>query len=310
MKPRRSAFTLIELLVVIAIIAILIALLLPAVQQAREAARRTQCKNNMKQLGLAVHNYHDVFDTMPPAWINPSVSNCSTMFGTGNTKNITGYSLLLPYLDQAPLYNLFNFTLPMGPANGGGCGFGGNPSDSQSTTVGKKLPALRCPTDMPIAEPANQTHNHSAVTNGYRISYCFVFDNYSWAKVNYGADTISTKSVFGLNGAANFSYITDGTSNTLMFMEACFKKTNSNNRYGPFLHAFTYYSEVTPTRFTINQIQTAPDYFWWTAPSSKHVGGCHALMCDGAVRFVSQNISTATIAALTSMGGGDVLGEF
>ena len=84
-KSPKYAFTLIELLVVIAIIAVLIALLLPAVQQAREAARRSQCKNNMKQLGLAVHNYHETANQMPPAWINPSTGQCASMFPTGST---------------------------------------------------------------------------------------------------------------------------------------------------------------------------------------------------------------------------------
>ena len=98
MKNSKRAFTLIELLVVIAIIAVLIALLLPAVQQAREAARRSQCKNNLKQMGLAVHNYHETANQMPPAWINPSTGGSTAMYGTGNTRNITGYSLLLPYL--------------------------------------------------------------------------------------------------------------------------------------------------------------------------------------------------------------------
>ena len=312
MKKFTRAFTLIELLVVIAIIAVLIALLLPAVQQAREAARRSQCKNNLKQMGLAVHNYHDVANTMPPAWINPATGNCATMFPSGGTKNITGYSLLLPYMDQAPLYNQFNFSLPMGPANGGGCGFGSLAPDSQSATVGKKIESMRCPSDMPLGEPVNQTHVHSAVTNGYRISYGFVWYRYAWATGNYSADTDVRKTVWGHNGSANFSYITDGTSNTFMFMEMQFKRTNSNLRYGPYLHAYTYYSECTPLIWNINQPQTAsvPEYAGWTAPSSKHVGGCHALMCDGAVRFVSQNISNTTLWALNSMGQGETIGEF
>ena len=97
-RPKRG-FTLIELLVVIAIIAILIALLLPAVQQAREAARRSQCKNNLKQLGLALHNYHETFSVLPPAHIG----RCTTP-----RLMATGLTMLLPYLDQAPLYNMYN----------------------------------------------------------------------------------------------------------------------------------------------------------------------------------------------------------
>lgn len=112
--PRR-AFTLIELLVVIAIIAILIALLLPAVQQAREAARRTQCKNNLKQLGLAMHNYADAFGMFPPGRIvyvsatddKTSGANSNATTGLGNC--FSGFAQLLPHLDQAPLYNSINF---------------------------------------------------------------------------------------------------------------------------------------------------------------------------------------------------------
>ena len=109
------AFTLIELLVVIAIIAVLIALLLPAVQQARESARRTQCKNNLKQIGLSLHNYHDVSNMFPYA----SGSAASTVNNGGAAvmstyRNQTGWVLLLPYFDQAPLYNSINQSAAMG----------------------------------------------------------------------------------------------------------------------------------------------------------------------------------------------------
>src|SRR5688572_18580233 len=111
---RRSAgFTLIELLVVIAIIAVLIALLLPAVQQAREAARRTQCKNNLKQIGLALHNYHDNYQLFPAAIIFPaykSSANC-TADGQRFNLNTTGWTMLLPFIDQAPLYNQYNSSM-------------------------------------------------------------------------------------------------------------------------------------------------------------------------------------------------------
>ena len=105
MKTSRRGFTLIELLVVIAIIAILIALLLPAVQQAREAARRTQCRNNLKQLGLAMHNYHDVFLTFPSGWIAVDAGVPSAHAGTSG---LGWGAMLLPQIDQANLYELFN----------------------------------------------------------------------------------------------------------------------------------------------------------------------------------------------------------
>ena len=117
---RRRGFTLIELLVVIAIIAILIALLLPAVQQAREAAKRTACKNNFKQFGVALHNYHDSYGMLCPGQINPGVNTDGNLPYTSSCssqcRNITGYVLLLPFLDQAPLYKQINFNKPLGGA--------------------------------------------------------------------------------------------------------------------------------------------------------------------------------------------------
>src|SRR5512132_3123304 len=105
-SKRSMGFTLIELLVVIAIIAVLIALLLPAVQQAREAARRTQCKNNLKQIGIALHSYHDTSITLPPGWIS------TNRWGAG--------TMILPYVDQAPLYNAIGSTAGAGSTVGFG----------------------------------------------------------------------------------------------------------------------------------------------------------------------------------------------
>jgi len=322
MKLHRRAFTLIELLVVIAIIAILIALLLPAVQQAREAARRTQCKNNLKQLGLAIHNYHDVFNTFPPSAINPGVNGCASMYPAGQTRNISGNLLLLPYFDQAPLYNLVNFSLPVGPAAYPACTFGANAPDGQAATISKKLTVFRCPSDTPFQEPMNSTvapfssYPQYGVTNAYRSSYPFVFDRFTATgiNVNYGYDGVSTKTVWGLNGSAGISDITDGTSNTFCLMEATFKHASASlgAMYGPFIHAWSAYGECIPTFRGINNIQAAsvPDRAWYSSASSKHTGGCHALMCDGTVRFFSQNINIGTLGALQSMQAADLPGEF
>lgn len=321
MRSRRIAFTLIELLVVIAIIAVLIALLLPAVQQAREAARRSQCKNNLKQLGLAIHNYHDTCNSLPPAYINPGSGGSASLFPAGNTRNINGNLLLLPYLDQSPLYNQINFSLPLGPAAGGGATFGSLAPNSQAGLFSNPLSVFRCPSDTPFQEPMDSTvspyssYPGYAITNAQRVSYGFVFDRNAYTiSVNYRFDGTSTKSMWGMNGSAAIRDVTDGTSNTFVLMEATFKHASASlgAMYGPFLHAYSAYSEVIPAWRGINRPQVAsiPDRPWYSSASSRHVGGCHALMADGAVRFISENINTTTLSSLTSMGGGEVVGEF
>jgi prepilin-type N-terminal cleavage/methylation domain-containing protein len=170
--PKRKGFTLIELLVVIAIIAVLIALLLPAVQQAREAARRTQCKNNMKQIGLALHNYHDSFNLFPPAQIHDSTANGAVVIPAegggwncrpnGTVSDIATYSrapwsiLILPYFDQAPLYNSFNMIMPFtGRIDHAAPPIGTRPdappSPNYAIQVGDGPSSYRCPSNPSFA---------------------------------------------------------------------------------------------------------------------------------------------------------------
>ena len=148
-QMRKRGFTLIELLVVIAIIAILIALLLPAVQQAREAARRSQCRNNLKQLGLALMNYHESYNVFPPSYINGGEVRSYGYLPYGQIKNHTGYLLLLPYIDQQPMYNAIDFRFATGQADWRSRGGG----QRQLQIEGKKLEVLRCPSDANFDDP-------------------------------------------------------------------------------------------------------------------------------------------------------------
>ena len=135
---RQRGFTLIELLVVIAIIAILIALLLPAVQQAREAARRSTCKNNLKQIGLAMHNYHETFGMFPPGYVE-EILNTNGGHVADNEGHWAWNALLLPYLDQAPLFNQLNVgTVPVSTMLNNATVRG---------SMQKTLPVFRCPSD-------------------------------------------------------------------------------------------------------------------------------------------------------------------
>lgn len=307
---RRSAFTLIELLVVIAIIAILIALLLPAVQQAREAARRSQCKNNLKQIGLAMHNYHSSHGCYPFAW-----------GGTGPASGSPRYSAIsqmLPYLDQGPLYESINFSLPLTDANN-------TPARLQ------EIPLLRCPSDFQNPQPQS----------GGAINY--MANKGSW---HVWGDPAVQNGVFIYLRSLGMRDIPDGASNTAAFSERVL--TDGNNGVSdPFADVFLALSDpATPddaiqqcaavdvnnlanqfplfmgapwingqhTYLHVNVPNERSCGFFPTKatmpPSSRHPGGVHLLLCDGSARFASENISLVTWRALGTRNGKEVVGEF
>ncbi len=329
-SPR--GFTLIELLVVIAIIAILIALLLPAVQQAREAARRSQCKNNFKQLGLALHNYHDTFGVMPAAGYSLGMAavDCITgsCIGTPSTtqqRNVSGLLMLMPYLDQAPLYNQWNHNVAAswsyvyGLYSAGTVA--GNP-DVNAALAKTVIPVFKCPSDTgdDFYNGKDQYYAISGTTSGgYRTNYHFSADytayyyNHYW--VVRGKDT---RVMFSDDTKTRLADVTDGTSNTVMMCEQVRDKYNGalggwsyschvNNgidftRDWYRINQWDYYGD--PATFKVGRLGQ------WMTSGSYHVGGVHVLLADGSVRFISENINGTTQNNLARMADGNPLGEF
>lgn len=328
----RRGFTLIELLVVIAIIAILIALLLPAVQQAREAARRSQCKNNLKQMGLALMNYEDTYKMLPPSRININ----PTIYGTVFEKS--WQTMVLPQLDQAPLAKLYNANISWFLA-----------ANDVATT--KQLPAMLCPSaGSSRLLPTTAIYTALGRTPGQPV----------WGYADYGSVNAARNSLFTLAGTplpagtkeelgamgrgpggVRIAEIRDGTSNTLLIGEDAGRPTQFiggkeglNPRVGNVAFGTPYTADgwgwadinsgfsidganilglqnntsgsgvVTMVGNCLMNCTNDSEIF------SFHNGGAQFVLADGSVRFISQNLSPATLAALVTKGKKDLLGEF
>ena len=335
----RKAFTLIELLVVIAIIAILIALLLPAVQQAREAARRTQCKNHLKQLGLAQHNYHDVYGQMA----------MNGLYGWGvNFYKGSHMTRLLPYIEQAGLYNTLDFATQFPGAD-----WWNSPQSSLGTTPGgaprwmqTQIAILKCPSSQsPKLQGEgwggdwNQAHHHYAFSMGaQRMDDHIGCTQYSPGSVeqrgnqngyfNDGPEGHGNTSDPGrISGpfsrvgfAANFAQIPDGTSNTIMAGEVFPEhECTDHGWHGGFSANNNWFATTAPINFRTcsNRPNRAvgicgQDNSWPTSRGfrSDHVGGAQFVLCDGSVRFLSENIDYGTYQRLGSRRDGQTIGEF
>ncbi|SFH53206.1 DUF1559 domain-containing protein [Planctomicrobium piriforme] len=326
LRTKKSGFTLIELLVVIAIIAILIALLLPAVQQAREAARRSQCKNNLKQLGLGMHNYLDTFTVFPPG-------------GTFRINEVASggpfspQARILPYLEQANLSNLIDFSLPYG---------------SQTAVSKVRVPVFICPSE--VEDHMTTNGNHWPITYAANIGQWFI-----WNPTNNQQGT----GAFAPNSRFSTKNFTDGTSNTVMMSEVrAFQpfrrpatgsspatdpgmpsspntvttlggdyKTSAHTEwvegrspqfsftmtFGPNAKNTSVEAGATVDTDYVSQTEggSATNPTWAVINTrSMHVGLVSTLLADGSVRSMSNNIDLTTWRSLGTRAGGEVVGEF
>jgi len=341
-KESPRGFTLIELLVVIAIIAVLIALLLPAVQQAREAARRSQCKNNLKQLGLALHNYHDTVGMFP--WARGGTGNDVGGF-CRNRNTINGFVFLLPYLDQAPLYNQLSVqtTNAQSPSLGTSCADGveafGTGRDLRYFAWGVKLPTFLCP-----SSPTGLFYSGNGFYKGQRDYGMCVGDT-----MNDMQNSTNVRGMFGYISSTRMRDIVDGTSNTVMLGEKC--KGQSNTSIKGFgvqnisgldsnpsaclatasggkivspntlqtdrgLGSLWHNGQVPHVAFNTVLPPNSPscmrdpygDSWGVISAQSYHTGGVHVVMADGAVRFISDNINTGNLGAAQVSGGASPYG--
>jgi prepilin-type N-terminal cleavage/methylation domain-containing protein/prepilin-type processing-associated H-X9-DG protein len=337
----RRGFTLIELLVVIAIIAVLISLLLPAVQSAREAARRAQCTNNLKQLGLGLQNYHSATGSFP---MGTTMAIAGGNYGMGEQSwgSFSCFALMLPYLEQQPLYSSCNFNWTVSWGAG---------SAINSTVYDANLAAFICPSDGKTTQSASAGNNN----NNYFGSMGTTTN--PWSTTSTG--------IFAQTSAYGIQNVTDGTSNTIAFSEGLvgdninFTKWRDGVSSGTAGTALIYDANSNPTG-VLNDLQTCTGWFnsktnaagyqdkglrWsngspgltifntivppnsqqypWSGcryscacgvdyadyvnASSNHPGGCNVAFCDGSVKFIKSSIAMNTWWALGTKDNGDIV---
>ena len=304
----KSGFTLIELLVVIAIIAILVALLLPAVQQAREAARRSSCKNNLKQLGLALHNYHDTHNSFPPGSIHAPP-------GGPNSRSVSWHLQILPFIEQGPLYDSINFSTFQGTGD--------------TPAARARIATFLCPSTSNEYEgtgPFYTTHyyGNGGPKDGSGVTYTCQGDSSEHAQECHrttsfndgGSPTYGGFSQHGTlsrSSKTRFRDVTDGTSNTILIMEISYDRIGTSGTRPDRFRRWTRGSNgyASPAfRNVVTGPNTNSSKFNDASIGSNHKGGAQVVLADGAVKFISDSINLNTLKAVASRDGGEVVGEF
>lgn len=293
-KRSRAAFTLVELLVVIAIIGILIALLLPAVQAAREAARRCMCRSNLRQVGLATAMYHDVKRHLPP----PKAGSVDATQDHGST-----LVLLLPYLEEGALYSTYDVTLPIS-----------DPANRQVTTG--TISAYLCPSMLPPTEGPSgggEAYGHGSYLISTRTNYTPFINNGAF-------DNVEADKKYDLS----LAHITDGTSKTLLAGEINYPFGDKELlpsvdsppapgvggafawAQGYWVLAWGHMADATPQLFNNNR-QWAPANSFRTFRSD-HPGGVNFVLLDGSVRFVTDDSDPEARRAMVTRAGEETIG--
>jgi len=327
-----SGFTLIELLVVIAIIAVLIALLLPAVQQAREAARRSQCNNNLKQMGLAVHNYHEVHNCFPPAGLGAANGPEPSRFG------FSWWIFTLPYIDQATLYNQLDFIQGCGESSGNHMS-----ANNRGLLTKWRAPYMLCPSS-PLSKQYDRSGNFGLATYA-AVSGAI---NHRTTDKTSSAGPVSAGGCMIHNATNAFRDVTDGTSNTILVGEQSDWGTYSDGTLHDIRSGWLKGLQMGADQLNVaNGDGTTGNQRRWNGTSiafpinykvatvksptvtacgptpgtnceastnapiqSIHAGGAYVLMADGHTRFLSESMNFETLQNLCNRDDGAVLGEF
>ena len=316
-RTRRQGFTLVELLVVIAIIGILVGLLLPAVQAAREAARRMQCTNNLKQLGLSVHNFESAFKKFPVGTIGRALPS-GNYPASGGKPRTPFIPQILPYIEQGNISSLYDLKVDFNHAN-----------NAQARS--QKLPFMQCPSD--------QTNDPWTPTLDYKGNYGLNWGR--WSFIDQGGPATNPaplnvtqaggKSPFYIDFGAKMGEISDGTTNTLMMMEMLQPPRDHDNdvtdRRGRIWNDDTACYQISAR---IQPNSPSPDYGscihnlqknwpcikdsvvantinYFMGSRSRHTGGVNVVLCDGSVQFISNSIDLVSWASMSGMSDGAVI---